>query len=60
MNFLTCLVLDVYKRQAQDTAYDLMSEYDSLPHSYGENVLYQAEAHLIDRIALHPLSLIHI
>ena len=36
---------------AQDTAYDLMSEYDSLPHSYGENVLYQAEAHLIDRIA---------
>ena len=37
-----------------DTAYDLMSEYDSLPHSYGENVLYQAEAHLIDRIALHP------
>ena len=28
---------------AQDTAYDLMSEYDSLPHSYGENVLYQAE-----------------
>ena len=34
--------------------YDLMSEYDSLPHSYGENVLYQAEAHLIDRIALHP------
>ena len=38
---------------AQDTAYDLMSEYDSLPHSYGENVLYQAEAHLIDRIALH-------
>ena len=39
---------------AQDTAYDLMSEYDSLPHSYGENVLYQAEAHLIDRIALHP------
>ena len=39
---------------AQDTAYDLMREYDSLPHSYGENVLYQAEAHLIDRIALHP------
>ena len=37
-----------------DTAYDLMSEYDSLPHSYGENVLYQAEAHLIDRISLHP------
>ena len=37
-----------------DTAYDLMSEYDSLPHSYGENILYQAEAHLIDLIALNP------
>ena len=39
---------------AQDTAYDLMCEYDSLPHRYGENMLYQAEAHLIDLIALHP------
>lgn len=39
---------------AQDTAYDLMCEYDSLPHRYGENFLYQAEAHLIDLIALHP------
>ena len=39
---------------AQDTAYDLMCEYDSLPHRYGENILYQAEAHLIDLIALHP------
>lgn len=39
---------------AQDTAYDLMSEYDSQPHSYGENILYQAEAHLIDLIALNP------
>ena len=39
---------------AQDTAYDLMCEYDSLPHRYGENTLYQAEAHLIDLIALHP------
>lgn len=40
--------------QSQDTAYDLMCEYDSLPHRYGENILYQAEAHLIDLIALHP------
>ncbi len=40
--------------KAQDTAYDLMCEYDSLPHRYGENTLYQAEAHLIDLIALHP------
>ena len=27
---------------AQDEAYDLMCEYDSLPHHYGENILYQA------------------
>lgn len=39
---------------AQDTAYDLMCEYDSMPHSYGENTLYQAEAHLIDLIAQQP------
>lgn len=39
---------------AQDVAYDLMVEYDSLPHRYGDNTLYQAEAHLIDLIALHP------
>ena len=31
---------------AQDTAYDLMSEYDSLPHSYGENVLYLSLIHI--------------
>lgn len=37
-----------------DTAYDLMCEYDSLPHHYGENVLYQAEAHIIDLIAEYP------
>ena len=40
--------------RAQDTAYDLMCEYDSLPHHYGAHMLYQAEAHLIDLIALHP------
>lgn len=39
---------------AQDIAYELMAEYDSLPHRYGDNTLYQAEAHLIDLIAQHP------
>ena len=39
---------------AQDEAYDLMSEYDSLPHHYGEDTLYQAEGHMIDLIAAHP------
>lgn len=39
---------------AQDQAYDLMNEYDSLPHRYGEDTLYQAEGHIIDLIAVHP------
>lgn len=38
----------------QNEAYDLMVEYDSLPHHYGDNILYQAEAHIIDLIALYP------
>lgn len=39
---------------AQDEAYDLMCEYDSLPHHYGESILYQAEGHIIDLIAVYP------
>ena len=39
---------------AQDTAYDLMSEYDSLPHCYGSVVLYQAEAYIVNLIGQHP------
>lgn len=39
---------------AQDEAYDLMYEYDSLPHQYGENTLYQSEAQIIDLIGDHP------
>ena len=39
---------------AQDEAYDLMYEYDTLPHRYGEDTLYQAEGHIIDLIAVHP------
>lgn len=39
---------------AQDEAYELMSEYDSIPHHYGENILYQAEGHLIYLIANYP------
>lgn len=39
---------------AQDTAYDLMYEYDSIPHRYGESTLYQSEAHIIDLIGEHP------
>lgn len=36
-----------------DRAYDLMEEYDSLPHHYGDYVLYQAESHLIEYIGTH-------
>ena len=39
---------------AQDEAYDLMYEYDSLPHQYGDNILYQSEAQIIDLIGEHP------
>ena len=39
---------------AQDEAFDLMSEYDSLPHRYGEDLLYQTEGHMIDLIAAQP------
>ncbi len=39
---------------AQDEAYDLMYEYDSLTHQYGAYTLYQSEAHVIDLIGEHP------
>ena len=39
---------------SQNEAYNLMCEYDALPHHYGECILYQAEAHIIDLIAIYP------
>ena len=36
-----------------DRTYDLMSEYDSLPHQYGKYNLYQVESHLIEYIGNH-------
>ena len=36
-----------------DRAYDLMKEYDSLPHHYGDYVLYQAESHMIEHIGMN-------
>lgn len=38
----------------QDTAYALMSEYDSLPHHYGETILYQAEAYIVNNVGRQP------
>ena len=40
--------------ESQNIAYDLMVEYNTLPHHYGEYTMYQAEAHLINLIALYP------
>ena len=39
---------------AQDEAYALVSEYDSLPHRYGSDVLYQAEAYIVNWIGQIP------
>lgn len=39
---------------AEDEAYDLMQEYDSLPHHYGSRVLYQAEAYIVNWIGRVP------
>lgn len=38
----------------QDIAFDITTEYDSIPHKYGSLVLYQAEAYMLDIIGLHP------
>lgn len=38
----------------QDTAFELMTEYDSLPHHYGTDVLYQAEAYVVHEIGKNP------
>lgn len=40
--------------ESQDEAYDLMEEYDSLPHHYGDVVLYQAEAYIVNSIGRNP------
>lgn len=40
--------------KCQDDAFELMTEYDSLPHHYGENVLYQAEAYIVHEIGNTP------
>ena len=37
-----------------DLACQLMEEYDSFPHRYGSEVLYQAESHTIQLIGRNP------
>ncbi len=36
-----------------DIGYDLMAEYDSLPHKYGDTIMYQAESKVIQYIGEH-------
>ena len=38
----------------QNIAYSLMVEYDSLPHQYGQHILFQAEGYVINCIASYP------
>lgn len=40
--------------EAEDESFDLMQEYDSLPHHYGSRVLYQAEAYIVNWIGRIP------
>lgn len=40
--------------EAQNEAYNLMCEYDALPHRYGEDLLYQTEGQIVDLIAEQP------
>lgn len=39
---------------AQDEAYALMAEYDSIPHKYGETTLYQSEAYIVNWVGRMP------
>ena len=41
-----------------DAGYDLMAEYDSLPHQYGEVTMYQAESKVIQYIGRHKSATI--
>lgn len=38
----------------QDIAYDLMTEYDGIPHYYGDEFMYHTEGQVIDLIAQNP------
>lgn len=38
----------------QDTAFDITTEYDSIPHKYGTKIMFQAEAYMLDAIGENP------
>lgn len=37
-----------------DASYKLMRDYDSFPHKYGDDILYQVETHIIQAIGRKP------
>lgn len=37
-----------------DQNYEYMQIYDSMPHEYGDSVLYQVESHTVEMIGLNP------
>ena len=37
-----------------DESYDLMSDYDAIPHHYGDEYLYQSESQIIHVVGDHP------
>ena len=40
--------------QSFDKGYELCSEYDSMPHQYGDEVLYQSEMHFLEVVGDTP------
>ncbi len=40
--------------EEQDIAYELMNEYDSMTHCYGDVILFQAEAYIVSCIGATP------
>lgn len=48
----TDLLQEIWEQQ--DTAYDLMNEYDGIPHCYGKEIMYHTEGQFIDLVAQYP------
>jgi DNA-binding MarR family transcriptional regulator len=40
--------------EAFDEGFDLSEKYDSMPHQYGDQILYQSEMHIIQAIGKSP------
>ena len=38
--------------QSLDEGYELCCQYDSMPHQYGKEILYQSEMHFLQAVAV--------